>query len=230
MRRWDELSRFRIEASITGAIWALKGKPSPLTDVVLEGETPDQRLKIRPFPWPGRCATWEPYRQTIETIDGLLVAERRDPAASFVGLTGPSPWDDMQVAYFAGEATWNYLVAPFVCARADFTVEEAEPWTEDGQDWRRLDVPHCNRCSHPPADVLLRQRRAPEAARLLRRRPRPPPRCALPVGLCHLRRGRGASTAKGLPPQSRWKRGQRIRVRRDRYRPRCVQLSFPPPF
>jgi hypothetical protein len=25
-RRWEEISRFRVAASITGAIWALKGK------------------------------------------------------------------------------------------------------------------------------------------------------------------------------------------------------------
>src|SRR5262245_49998734 len=90
-RRWDEVAHFRAAASITGAIWDLKGKPGLLHEVVLEGETRDQRLKITPFPWPGRYATWEPYRQTIETDDGMLVAERRDPAASFNGQTRESP-------------------------------------------------------------------------------------------------------------------------------------------
>jgi hypothetical protein len=139
-RRWEEVTRFRASVSITGAIWALKGKPGLLHDVVLEGETRDQRLKITPFPWPGRYATWEPYRQTIETDDGMLVAERRDPAASFAGLTPDSPWDDFQVAYFAGEANWNCFVSPFIFTRPDFAVEEAEPWQEDGQVWRRLVV------------------------------------------------------------------------------------------
>jgi hypothetical protein len=140
MDRWDAVSRFRVWASITGAIWELKRKPGLLADVVLEGETRDQRVRIAPFPWPGRYTTWEPHRQTIETSDGLLVAERRDPAASFHGLTRHSPWDDLQVAYFAGEANWNYIVAPFVLARADFCVEEIEPWPEDGHVWRRLVV------------------------------------------------------------------------------------------
>ena len=47
----------------------------------------------------------------------MLVAERRDPVASFVELTRQSPWDDFQVAYFAGEANWNYFVSPFLFAR-----------------------------------------------------------------------------------------------------------------
>jgi hypothetical protein len=98
MHRWEQLSRFRAAASITGAIWALKGKPGLLEDVVLDGETRDQRLTITPFPQPGRYTTWEPYRQTIETSDGAIAAERRDPAASFAGLTRHSPWDDLQVA------------------------------------------------------------------------------------------------------------------------------------
>jgi hypothetical protein len=114
LRRWEEISRFRVAISITGAIWDLKGKPGLLADVVLEGETRDQRLKITPFPRPRHYATWEPYRQTIETTEGVLVAERRDPATSFAGLSRQSPWDEFHVAYFAGEASWNYFTAPFI--------------------------------------------------------------------------------------------------------------------
>jgi hypothetical protein len=139
LQRWEQLSRFRAAASITGAIWALKGHPGgPLDQVVLEGETRDQRMTITPFSGPGRCTTWEPDRQTVETTDGELIAARPDPAASFVGTTRDSPWDEFQVAYFASEANWNYFVAPFLFARDDFGAEEIEPWHEDGQTWRAL--------------------------------------------------------------------------------------------
>jgi len=30
----------------------------------------------------------------------VLIAERRDPAAAFVGTTRTTPWDEFQVAYF----------------------------------------------------------------------------------------------------------------------------------
>jgi hypothetical protein len=137
-QRWEQITLFRAAVSITGAIWALKGKPGLPGDVLLEGETRDQRLTIAPFPQPGRYTTWEPWRQTIETSDGVPVAERRDPAASFAGLTRQSPWDDLQVAYLAGEANWNYLTAPFLFTRPDFATEETGPWQEDGQTWHRL--------------------------------------------------------------------------------------------
>jgi len=138
IRRWEQITRFRAAVSITGAVWALKGKPGLLDGVVLDGETRDQRLIIAPFPQPGRYTTWEPYRQTIEATDGMLLAERRDPAAVFAGTTRSAPWDEFQVAYFAGEANWNYFVAPFIFARDDFVTEETEPWHEDGQTWRTL--------------------------------------------------------------------------------------------
>ena len=143
LRRWERISRFRTRLSITGAIWTLKGRPGLLDDVWLEGDTRRQRVTMTPFPRPGHHATWEPHRQRIETAEGVVVAERRDPAAAFVA-TRASPWDEFQVAYFASEAIWNYLVAPFLFTRADFITEETWPWHEGGQTWRTLQVtyPH----------------------------------------------------------------------------------------
>jgi hypothetical protein len=140
MKRWDQLSRFHAAVSITGTLWDLTGKPGLLTDVVLEGDTRDQRLRITPFPSAGRSATWEPSRQTIETADGVVLAELRDPASAFVGRDREAPWDDVQVAYFASEASWNHFAAPFVLARPDFVVQEIEPWSDGREVWRRLFV------------------------------------------------------------------------------------------
>jgi hypothetical protein len=140
LARWEQISRFRAAASITGAIWALKGQPGLPGNVVLDGETRDQRLTIAPFPRPGQYTTWQPDRQTIATADGVLVAERRDPAAWLGGLTRASFCDEFQVAYVAAEAGWKYFTAPFIFARPGFVAEETWPWREDGQVWRRLQV------------------------------------------------------------------------------------------
>ena len=137
LRRWERISRFRTRISMTGALWTRSGRPGLLDDVVLEGDTRDQRLTIAPFPRPGQHATWEPHRQRIETTDGVLVAER-GAAAAFTTETRPVPWDEFQVAYFASEVGWNHFVAPFLFARADFLTEETWPWRENGQTWRTL--------------------------------------------------------------------------------------------
>jgi hypothetical protein len=143
--RWEQISRFRASVSITGAIWAGVGRPGLLEGVVLDGETRRQRLTITPFPRPDRHATWEPDRQVIETAEGVLVAERRDPAAGFTGTDRRSSWDELQVACFASEATWNYLVAPFRLVCDDVVTEESWPWREDGQVWRTLLVSYPDR-------------------------------------------------------------------------------------
>ena len=143
--RWRQISRFRAAASITGTIWTLKGKPGLLDGVVLEGRTRAQSLTITPFPRAGCRATWEPGRETIETAEGALVAERRGPTAAFVAAARRSPWDELQVAYSAGEASWTYFVAPFLFARGDFATEESWPWREAGQVWRTLLVTYPDR-------------------------------------------------------------------------------------
>jgi hypothetical protein len=138
LHRWGRISRFRAAVSITGAMWTLRGRPDLLDDVVLEGETRDQRLTMAPFPRSGCYATWQPDRQTFRTAAGAVVAERRDPAAAFVGAARRSSWDEFQVAYVAGEAIWNYVATPFLFTRGDFVTEETWPWLEDGQMWRTL--------------------------------------------------------------------------------------------
>ena len=138
LERWAQYSRFRVSASITGAIWTMKAVAGLLDDVVLEGDIRDQRVTITPFPKSGEYATWEPSRQSIETAEGIVLQERLNPAASFVGQVRQTPWDDLQAAYFASEANWNYFVAPFIFTRSDFITTEIAPWREDGQWWRRL--------------------------------------------------------------------------------------------
>src|SRR3990170_2814829 len=65
---------------------------------------------------------------------GLL--PKRFPGLS--GIRRNVHWDPLDVAYFAGYASWNYLTAPLLLTRDDITVTEGEPWQESGQQWRRL--------------------------------------------------------------------------------------------
>jgi len=60
-------------------------KPGLPGGVVLDGETRGQRLTITPFPWNGRPATMEPYRQPIHT-DAVPAAERPAPHPGDLGL------------------------------------------------------------------------------------------------------------------------------------------------
>jgi hypothetical protein len=138
--RWREISSVRVQASITGAVWHLKGRPDVLKDVVITASTNREHL-VMDFPGQDKRSIFEPNRIVIETAAGDLREDRENPVAHFASQTGDTPWDDIDVAYFSGEALWTYLMTPFLLAQPGFSVsEEPEPWHEDGEDWRRLRV------------------------------------------------------------------------------------------
>ena len=93
---------------------------------------------------PNLRTSFEAHRVAIETTDGRVVEERLQPRESFVGHGVDTPWDRLQLAYFAGYAMWTYLTTPFLFAMDGVTTEELEPWRENGEMWRRLKVtfPH----------------------------------------------------------------------------------------
>ncbi len=139
MERWRQLGSIRVAASITGAIWFVKGQGDALKDVVLTVDTRAERVVID-FPGQNRRAIFTPSRIVIETADGTVIAAREDPEASFVGQQRETPWDDIHVIYFVGEALWTYLNTPFLYTRDGFATEEISPIEVDGETWRRLQV------------------------------------------------------------------------------------------
>ena len=229
MRRWEQISRFRAAASIAGAIWALKGKPGLLEDVVLDGETRDQRADDNAVPAAGpvyHLGSLPADHRDLRRRD----RERRDPAASFAGLTRHSPWDDLQVAYFAGEANWNYFAAPFILARPDFVTEETGPWHEDGQTWRSLlatypdtIVAHTTQRSYYFDDTGL-LRRLDYSVGILGGGPA----VHYPSQYREFDGIHGPDPAPGPPPQPRWLPGPRLGLDRHRCHQRHLQLGADP--
>ena len=86
-----------------------------------------------------------------------MIEERTRPRDSFPSQFDPfaTPWDAIQVAYFASAAMWNYLTEPFGFTYPGVQAREIEPWNEDGATWRRLAVtfPPSN-ANHNPDQVF----------------------------------------------------------------------------
>jgi hypothetical protein len=137
--RWQKVRRVEATASITGAIWYVKGRPDVLKNVVVASETGPERVTMT-FTGQDKRSTFEPDRVVIETNNGTLIEARDNPEASFDGQQLNTPWDDIHVAYFSGEALWTYLNTPFLYARSDFATEEIPSIDADGETWRRLKV------------------------------------------------------------------------------------------
>ena len=136
---WRQIRSIRVAASITGAIWFVKSQGDALRYVVLTADTLTQRL-IVDFPGQDKRAIFEPQRIVIRHIDGTPITDRDNPEQSFVGQQRETPWDDIHVIYFVGEALWTYLNVPFLYTQDGFVTAEVAPIEIDGEVCRRLQV------------------------------------------------------------------------------------------
>jgi hypothetical protein len=90
--RWNKVKAIKVGASITGAIWFVKGKGDSLKNVLLTAETRSERLTVD-FPGQDKRAIFEPDRIVIETVNGTLIEARDHPEKSFARQQRETPWD-----------------------------------------------------------------------------------------------------------------------------------------
>lgn len=137
--RWNAITSITVAASITGAIWFVKGKGDALKDVSLTADTRSESVTMD-FVGQDKRSVFAPMHVTMQRSDGTVTQERADPEASFAGHQRDTPWDDIHVAYFSGEALWTYLMTPFLYTWPGFVTEEIAAVDVDGETWRRLKV------------------------------------------------------------------------------------------
>jgi hypothetical protein len=138
--RWDAIRTVTAELSIGGELWELKGKAGILQDARYEADVHVQRATLGRFTAPDRRVRFTRDRLVLETDAGVVIETRDNPRSAFIGHTRESPWDDLHVAYFSGYAMWTYLTQPFLYAYRGFETREIDPWEEEGEVWRRLEV------------------------------------------------------------------------------------------
>jgi hypothetical protein len=139
LKRWNEISSITVAASLTGAIWFVKSQGDYLKDVVMTVDTRKERMTTD-FPGQDKRFLFTPERLVMEKRDGTLIQARDTPEKSFEGQTQETPWDDLHVAYFQGEALWTYLNTPFLYTEEGFETEEIAAIEVSGETWRRLKV------------------------------------------------------------------------------------------
>jgi hypothetical protein len=139
LERWNKVKSVKVAASITGAIWFVKSKGDALKNVVMTIATKRERLAME-FVGQDKRSIFEPARIVMEKMDGTAIEARDDPEKSFAGQQRSTPWDDIDVAYFSGEALWTYLNTPFLYTQEGFATEELPPIQVESETWRRLKV------------------------------------------------------------------------------------------
>ena len=138
--RWRQLKTMSARLLQGGVLWQLKRQDGVLRDVHLTVDLRKEWASHWPFGQPDRHTSFQPNRVAIETSNGDVVEERVHPRESFAGHVLDTPWDSLQLAYFAGYAMWTYLNTPFLFALPGVKTAEVEAWPENGEVWRRLKV------------------------------------------------------------------------------------------
>ena len=135
--RWRAVTSLTAPLSISGSLWSDKGHDGVLADATVLIDPHRQHLEFQGF-GPRRLRTWfEPRLVILRDENDNEIARRRDPRSSFPHDPA-SEWDDIQVAYFASYATWNYLTLPFLLTELGIQVVQVEPWSGADPSWRRV--------------------------------------------------------------------------------------------
>jgi len=76
--RWNQLTTVSARLIQGGALWALKGQPGVLDDVVVTASLHQERVSHRPFGAADRHSSFTPERVAIETDDGTVLEAHLD--------------------------------------------------------------------------------------------------------------------------------------------------------
>ncbi|WNG35530.1 hypothetical protein F0U61_19025 [Archangium violaceum] len=166
IERWKKVSRISAHQRFAGVLWPLKQVSGIIDDAWVTVSIQKQWTSIRPFTAANRRSDFTPTRVAIESTNGEVVEELRDPRASFAGHVLKTPWSPLQLAYFTGYAMWTYVTEPYSFTFPGVRTEELEPWHEQGETWRRLKVTYPDSIATHNAEQTLYV----DANGLLRRR------------------------------------------------------------
>ncbi|MFC3505318.1 hypothetical protein ACFOOK_30750 [Micromonospora krabiensis] len=139
--RWKNLSTLTARITYGGPFWEFKGHADFVGDDLVEASLQAER-SIHRQQATGRTVVLDRAadRVTVTGRDGEVLADLREPRATFDGYTPETPWNLGQLAYFRSYATWHYLVEPYIFTWPGVEAHEVAPWTENGETWRVLSV------------------------------------------------------------------------------------------
>jgi hypothetical protein len=140
LKRWNKLAEVSADLDVGGGLWGLKGQHEFVGPSRVVASLHYQWASHSPFLDLAHRSAFNAEHVAIETQDGLPVEARDNTRESFAGHTLETPWDRIQLAYFAGYAMWTYLTSPFSLIEEGFESEEVKPWQENGETWRTLRV------------------------------------------------------------------------------------------
>jgi hypothetical protein len=138
---WEAARAVSAKLRVHGVFWPFKGQPDLLGDVTVTADLTRQRISMTPF-GEGQTLTFDAAQDLVTITDatGAVVDSLSAPRLSMAGYLGDTRWSPTQMGYFISYATWTYLAEPLLFTLPGVQTREIDPWDEDGETWRRLEV------------------------------------------------------------------------------------------
>jgi hypothetical protein len=165
--RWQSVKSIAAHGGVVGLL-PKRFAGNRLAHATFEVQVGKQHTVLHDFPEAGKRAVFDEGTVRIETSHGEKLDARTDARSAFFGLSGVRRnfhWDPLDVAYFAGYASWNYLTSPLLLTRDGVSVTDGGTCHMRGEIWRRLEVrfprklhTHCERQTfYVDAEGLIRR-------------------------------------------------------------------------
>jgi hypothetical protein len=137
LKAWDKLQRLRANVSVGGALWDQKQLPGLLKNARIELKLSYQDVVTHLVDLEERIV-FAPHQISLESESGKTLDTCNDPRSCFSSAN--CKWDKLHAGYFSSYALWGYLTTPFLYTYPGFDAREIDPWYEDGERWRVLQV------------------------------------------------------------------------------------------
>lgn len=138
--RWQQLKTIKAHVQMGGITWGVKGQEHVMEDLFFTGDLHEPKDTWHPIFEKDMYSFFDGRNVSLFHKDGSLVEEMKNARESFAGHDIMTPWSRLQLVYFTSYATWNYLTTPFIFLLPGFHFTEIDPWTENGEIWRRIEA------------------------------------------------------------------------------------------
>jgi hypothetical protein len=139
LKAWNNLQSLYANASIGGALWNLKQLPGLFKKTQLELKLRYQHVVTHLIDLEEKIV-FTPNQVSLESESGKTLDTCNDPRSRFSRHSAKSKWDKLHAGYFSSYALWGYLITPFLYTYPGFDAQEIDPWYENGERWRVLQV------------------------------------------------------------------------------------------
>jgi hypothetical protein len=140
LNAWNKLQSLDTNVSIGGALWDLKQLPGLFKNTRVDLKLRHQHVITHLLDVDERIVFTPNQVSLAKSESGKILDTRIDPRSAFAGQSADSKWDKLHAGYFSSYALWGYLTTPFLYTYPGFDAREIDPWYENGERWRVLQV------------------------------------------------------------------------------------------